>query len=1187
MRSVKLACGTTYTLKELEDAQLSYVPCGTVKGIDKPLVKYTHLWGEELQVRRSTYGDEWNTYVTENMSGVQLMTGKPSNRSRDGTDEYLTDIDIEARLLEMYPEHAQRIIDIYRAACIGEPCIIRTKSGGLRLSAFAPGYQDKISFTEKNVEDIENDKKPMLLEFFSLKGLSRIDNQYSLIEGSLSTIPSVPKSAYPEMHAIISEIGTENSRKTRTHHVVASEQISGIDIEWSEDGDSYKSQSFPSEYCQVTSHSSNRDTVVFYKNPDGSIIGSCINCDETWYEVPPKKQKSHPKLKLVEKSTPEPTETPEQNEARREKGITAAINTKLGKTHKTHITLVTDVTGSGKSHTVLAKAKALGKRLIGLLPHKDLAEQAVKLAHDLGFTRPFFLKGRGQNWHESKIAEIPVENRDETLFSKNLCIMYDELEKHTDKRLAAGEYCFRMCPFLENCPYWKQYELLKKADAVFTCTPNLLFNPAMLGYLRRLIKAETPSETDDVLAAALGTAADIADDFDMAVIDDYTVASLFNEQQITLSELKQLIKNWKGYALGNFAKEIAQAFLMDTRAEIYQHIQTTIEGLDTKTRKSLRKQMTKHPRWGQITELERPLGSKETEKVLSEWEIIFDDGGRAKVAINDDAFLELIRKNIPAVRCRDNWTVEDRVMVRYTPFGALKAGVPLSELSPVWQRRWTLLHQLQHFLRGVQIPKNAPVTIEKETLHFTTPPRANSLIPKIFLLSATTDPKDTRQSFQGQRGIKWTEIIGIPIQWAPGVKVYQFSQHRITSASTFKYKKDADGKRLLQTAPTGLTAITEKRFEKLNNLAQNTEGVSVFISYKDIADTPAFRDKLNVFDVVTHFDRVEGLNIENLKLLVIYGYPKVSHKVVMDTARIQFAYSDTPLPEGDYETLTELNTYTEAGIEITERRYKDPRLEAIRLQLATDKLIQAVGRARLSRWTDTETVLYTNAPLPSITSRTILFKDREFHATDTLANMQETAVKIEKAIADGDVKAVSETQGVSERTAQRKTKTARETEKEKRNARIAELLLAGKSVRVIMAQMQTEGYKHVSKSTISRLSQNGQAQLRLLIGNGENGTPPQNVDIPCIHDESAAENSEKTYPMPISKDVDVPCILEKNAVRKTEKSVILSLSEYSKLTYAEAIEQMKICEAESNYNGAAVLRKMFREKGWDYENLDT
>lgn len=294
MRSVKLACGTTYTLKKLEDAQLSYVPCGTVKGVDKPLVKYTHLWGEELQVRHSTYGDEWNTYVTENMSGVQLMTGKPSNRSRDGTDEYLTDIDIEARLLEMYPEHAQRIIDIYRAACIGEPCIIRTKSGGLRLSAFAPGYQDKISFTEKNVEDIENDKKPMLLEFFSLKGLSRIDNRYSLIEGSLSTIPSVPKSAYPEMHAIISEIGTENSRKTRTHHVVESEQISGLDIEWSEDGDSYKSQSFPSEYCQVTSHSSNRDTVVFYKNPDGSIIGSCINCDETWYEVPPQKTEITP-----------------------------------------------------------------------------------------------------------------------------------------------------------------------------------------------------------------------------------------------------------------------------------------------------------------------------------------------------------------------------------------------------------------------------------------------------------------------------------------------------------------------------------------------------------------------------------------------------------------------------------------------------------------------------------------------------------------------------------------------------------------------------------------------------------------------------------------------------------------------------------------------------------------------------
>ena len=820
-----------------------------------------------------------------------------------------------------------------------------------------------------------------------------------------------------------------------------------------------------------------------------------------------KRERTPPKLqKKNSDAVSEPTETREANEALRERGITDALNAELAKTQQTHLTLVTDVTGSGKSHTTLAKAKALGKRPIGITPHKDLADQAVDLARRLGFQSPMHLRGRGQNWHESGIAEIPVSDRTEALFEKNLCILHDELEKHTEKRLAAGEFCFRMCPFLGVCPYWKQYETLKNADAVFTCTPNILFDPAMLGYLRRLVKSESPSETDDALAASLGTAPDITDDFDMAIVDDYTVASLYNEQQLTLSEVKRLIKDWKGYALGNFAKEIAEVFLCDTPAEIYQHIEKTLAGLDPKKRKALRKQMTKHPRWGHLEAAERPLASKETEKTLSEWDIVFEDGGRAKVAKNAAAYLELIQKDIPAVRCRDDWTVGDRVMIPYTPFGALKAGVNLSDLAPVWQRRWTLLHQLQHFVRGVKLPLNAPIKIENETLHFTTPPRANALIPNIFLLSATTDPSAVRQAFSGQKGIKWTELTGTPIQWAAGVSVYQFSQHRITSASTLEYQTDPDGKRQLQSAPIGLTPTTEKRFQKLNRLAQETQGVKVFISYKDIADTPAFREKLNAFDIVTHFDRVEGLNIDNLSLLVVYGYPKVSHQVVMNAVRIQFANADAPLPDGDYETLTELSTYTEAGLEITERRYIDERLDTIRHQLATDKLIQAVGRARLPRWTDTDTVIFTNAPLPSITPRAFLFGDREFHASDTRAGMAETAVKIEKAIADGDVEAIQEIEGVAERTAYRKTQNARDAVRADRDAEIIRLHTDEHSTRKIAEIMTKNGYEKVSVTTVRRVvnehktqaRQKCQAQLGVLIGNDKNGAPPESVAEPCL-----------------------------------------------------------------------------------------
>lgn len=301
MKEVRLDCGAVYTLHQLEDAGLSYVPCTH----DTPLFPYAHLKNLQRQVTHEAYGKKFNTWKLKGMQGVQIFTGKPTNRFVDGQREYLVDIDIENRLIRRYPETTQGIIKIYRNACRGDPCIVRTKSDGRRLSGFSPWYDPKRSFTDK-VVDGEDDTKTMLLEFFSLGELSRIDDRYAMLEGSLLQIPSVPKTAYQEIHALISEIGTEKSGKKRNQVVVETEQISGLDIHWDADG---KSQSFPSQYCQATSHSSNRDTVVFFKNDDGSIVGSCINCNEWWYEVKPAQRTSTPKLLQIHTATVPETET--------------------------------------------------------------------------------------------------------------------------------------------------------------------------------------------------------------------------------------------------------------------------------------------------------------------------------------------------------------------------------------------------------------------------------------------------------------------------------------------------------------------------------------------------------------------------------------------------------------------------------------------------------------------------------------------------------------------------------------------------------------------------------------------------------------------------------------------------------------------------------------------------------------
>lgn len=276
-RYITLKCGTVIRLADLETAGLSYVPCGQVDGEDQPLFAYAHFWGNKQQVTLTSYGKKANPWTLSHMTGVQLMTGTPTYRIRSPVDHYLVDIDIEKHLINDYPEIVDNILARYRAGCEeGTPCIVETKSGGLRLSAFSPYLGRKYAF---------EDEGGMLLEIFSEKGLSRLDGRYAMVEGSILEMPTLEKNVLQEIHATISEVTPEKRVQTSERTVVSESQIGDLNIKWDEDG---RSQFFSAQHCQATSHKSTRNTVRFTKHADGSVDGKCFNCGETWWEVPPK-----------------------------------------------------------------------------------------------------------------------------------------------------------------------------------------------------------------------------------------------------------------------------------------------------------------------------------------------------------------------------------------------------------------------------------------------------------------------------------------------------------------------------------------------------------------------------------------------------------------------------------------------------------------------------------------------------------------------------------------------------------------------------------------------------------------------------------------------------------------------------------------------------------------------------------
>ena len=305
LKKITLKCGTILTLDALEDAGLSYVPCGirpNEKGEDteQPLLKYAHLWGSRKQVTRKSYGQKWYGYkALEKMTGVQLMTGWPTYKPAPNKLFYhYVSIDIERHMIETLPDLVDQIVEIYRENITGTPCEILTKSGGLRLDCFSYYLGNKMSFANDG---------GMLLEILAGKCLTRIDARYAMRRGNLLDLPFMEDPEKRPLQQIVdigSTIATKSSTGDATERkVVETSQISTLEIQWAEktvqkDDKTFTlqtSQLFPSEYCPLTSHASNRDEVRFTKYPDGSVDGRCFNCGETWWEVkkPPQKPIQH------------------------------------------------------------------------------------------------------------------------------------------------------------------------------------------------------------------------------------------------------------------------------------------------------------------------------------------------------------------------------------------------------------------------------------------------------------------------------------------------------------------------------------------------------------------------------------------------------------------------------------------------------------------------------------------------------------------------------------------------------------------------------------------------------------------------------------------------------------------------------------------------------------------------------
>ena len=739
------------------------------------------------------------------------------------------------------------------------------------------------------------------------------------------------------------------------------------------------------------------------RNTENDYTFHCLKCSESkrFRSQHPRPQKRL-EIHATEQATyKEKLALPESNHASLKNAITDFFHQlESDRSDTTTIFILLFATGIGKSYVALTKTRQLGKKVFSLLFSHGLAAEQTNIAAMLGYNA-FRFKGRSYNFENSNLSALPLQLRElnESLFRSEdvMCPVYDKLEPYHEKRINPYMLCFS-CPLLDACKsegYWSQFPELRHADYLSACIQDILFNPDFWTLLDTFLTGSVPfqePETDE--EAAIATMLDLQENeeiterfqpFDFAMIDDYTTAGLYSEAHYTLEEISKLKKAWAGTPTGNVLNQVFDAILL----------------------------------------LYDPDGTQRSVDILTQ---LFDS--------LDEETKDTVNTNLTKHANRDEYGD----VLPTAPWTALRKGLAsLDTLTPVWHSKdWTLLHQLETIIKHCQNTAQAPMFIDTDgNITLSIPPQVHPKIKAVLLMSATADIPSTKNAFRRQP-VTFTTSEGKPSHWAKGVKGFQYVGARWTTQSIFELQKDDDGKTVYDDDGSpiivGLRPKTVEMLQKLTELARNDSRKCVFISYKEfvegeIAELEVVKQLHEAFDTVTHYDIAPGMNFEGYKIFVTFGYPKVKWSVIEREARKQYAHEPERL-NFDYTTTTE----QEEVYSSTHRRFTDPRVENIRQQLTTHKLQQGNGRARHTRWEDTITIAFCAEPIPGFTELATPFTDEDWRNTESF----DLDAAIE-ANATRSIKDIAEQDGVSERTAYRKTEKHRSDAKVKLEIRIRDM----------------------------------------------------------------------------------------------------------------------------------------------------
>ena len=748
----------------------------------------------------------------------------------------------------------------------------------------------------------------------------------------------------------------ETPEHTQPPIVLSQEQTANIDafskkhnIVFDANG---KSQYFPKSSCiNAATHKSNNKAVQFFRNHDGSVNGFCNGCKAHWYVVQPLRNRNRKPVRLHKKTDAEFVFEPLMKSREVLKKAFDAGAKFIG---------VRADTGVGKNEQ--AKDYYL-KGAAGFVstPSTDLAKEFHQRLQDAE-VNSFRWRGVGSE----PDGQFPHEKA---------CGHDEEYIALSEKGRNPVRIKCEGCEFLDEClthGYRSQEEKAKEADVVVAPHKDLLMNPTFLKTAKRIL----PSHEDDLIT-----------------IDEFDIINSFIEVELTQARLEYLRDSWKGYALGEFAKDLLDAIVVQDAP--FTGIGFIVDTLSEDEREEIIEQL------GQLCVNGKVMDADDIE----EWEL---------------------------------------------GTGQLN-GVDKIKQLPVLERdeKWNLLVKLELFFDIYKHAETAPMTWEDNTLKFFLPPLPTYTEARVILMSATLSETFFRQVFRSRQekrdDVEFVDLVNT--EWHKDARVFQLQTNRNPRRTLLEGAQDDETGKWKYT--NELTKTGQGFMDRIKTSIDQSKKKSGFIGHKSVVDTHTAD-----WEVPTaNFGGLVGLNERFYRnedagiLLHILGTPNVGQEAVHTAAKLLYGMTSTPL---DF-TRNDDGTYDDPSVQaVADAIVQDEMIQAVGraglVKNPSDVVIWSSYEIPSITHRD-QTLLFTEADWENA--------DGDFdQLPGVVASRKAHDKAVADAIEKGDAKAVAELKGVSQGHARKITQEPKKNQRMELARQVSEMIDSGMSQRAVETELK-------------------------------------------------------------------------------------------------------------------------------------